>query len=78
MEDIVEEFSFVAISEKSDKFWRLSDDFVEKYLSDEPKSLEDLIEECGLDYGALITRLSYLEIEGKVIKNGYNQYIKRG
>ena len=77
-EDIVEEFSFVAISEKSDKFLRLSDDFVEKYLSDEPKSLEDLIEECGLDYGALITRLSYLEIEGKVIKNGYNQYVKRG
>ena len=76
-EDIVEEFSFVAISEKSDKFLKLSDDFVERYLSDRPKSLEELMEESGMDYGQLLTKLSYLELEGKVFKNGFNQYVKR-
>ncbi len=75
-EDIVEEFSFVAISEKSDKFLKLSDEFVEKYLA-EPKSIEDLIDESGLDYRELITKLSRLEIEGRVVKNGFNQYVKR-
>ncbi|BBB32205.1 DNA processing protein [Thermotomaculum hydrothermale] len=76
-EDIVEEYSLVAISEKSDKFLKLSDDFVEKYLSDRPKSLEELMLESGMNYEQLITRLSFLEVEGKVMKNGFNQYTKR-
>ena len=74
--DITEEFSLVAISEKSDKFLKSEDDFTERYLSD-PKTVEELIEETKMDYGALITKLSMLEIEGKVIKNGLNQYVKR-
>ena len=76
-EDIAEEFSFVAISEKSDKFFELSDDFVESYLSDSPKTIEELLGETGLDYGQLITKLSLLELEGKIIKNALNQYVKR-
>ncbi len=76
-EDIVEEFSFVAISKKSDKFLKLSDSFVEKFLSDRPKSIEELMEASGMDYKDLITKLSFLEIEGKVMKNGFNQYFKR-
>ena len=76
-EDIVEEFSFVAISEKSDKFLKLSDEFVERFLSDSPKSIEELMEASGMNYTELITKLSLLELEGKVMKNGFNQYIKR-
>lgn len=76
-EDIAEEFSFVAISEKSDKFLKLSDDFVESHLSESPKTVEELLGETGMDYGELITKLSLLELEGKIVKNALNQYVKR-
>ncbi len=75
-EDIIDEFSFVAIYKKSDKFIELSDAFVEKFLST-PKSVEELINECGMGYSELITKLSMLEVEGKIVKNQYNQYMKR-